>query len=815
MKKPCSQAHPERCPACQQGDAKSPWKKGAAEEVAKRLEAESALWRDNKPIVLWSKHFYVASDIQKLRIHTRGGGWRWIEGHEYAHLMLTRAEQAYRDFVQAFGVPTLLRPMGIYLSERETTAQALQEVYFRNKRVPMVFSAYANASESAISGGFCLNGLSVSLQRLSGAGAEVDRALHEAVRHFVGHILSTCWVKVSGSDRTMPVWAFVGFGHWIGKRLDSTRDYVYYCSGEDHKVAGSGKAWWKECTERVIKGGGLRPIEELLDANSLGHLDGKDHQQCWVYFEAAMAEWRQPFVAMLRDLRLEVDVREAFRKNLGCTPEDFHRRVTEHLAGTRESLTDPDRSKREADDPVAQLRLEKDPRKLAALMRACGEPADARTVEALLDVVGATDSDLVRETGSLVLRKTKEPAREAIWRYGLPHAAQMTRAYAARVCRLLALRESRDALRRNLDDGFWLARTDAALALATIRDVDSQPKLRAMLADEAPKVRVGAMDALAILGADANTLCVPLVAKNLSHAEWQVRVTACETLASLGDAEAIGPLVERMQVESGRVAEEIRDALRDITGDDLGPKPEHWRDWWEKERGRIRDSGGRYVKPPPKPPDPRYANQAPDVYGVELFSARVAFVLDTSRSTLRNFTPTEGTVRRLGIEGRAMTIFSLCQEEIARSLKSLDPRTRIQVVAFGTDVFRWNRDMVSATSSNVDSAIGFVRARSPAGETNFHGALRAALDMEDVDSWGTGFRDGPDTLTFLTDGSPTVGDITDPDVLLDWYTELNRYARVRTHTFALGTLGVDVKLLGALASRNRGEFILVRELNPR
>ena len=70
-------------------------------------------------------------------------------------------------------------------------------------------------------------------------------------------------------------------------------------------------------------------------------------------------------------------------------------------------------------------------------------------------------------------------------------------------------------------------------------------------------------------------------------------------------------------------------------------------------------------------------------------------------------------------------------------------------------------------------------------------------------------------MFLLTDGTPTDGALTDPEMLLRWYTELNRYARVRTHTVAFGALGVDERLLEALAKRNGGTFSQVGETNPR
>jgi hypothetical protein len=54
--------------------------------------------------------------------------------------------------------------------------------------------------------------------------------------------------------------------------------------------------------------------------------------------------------------------------------------------------------------------------------------------------------------------------------------------------------------------------------------------------------------------------------------------------------------------------------------------------------------------------------------------------------------------------------------------------------------------------------------------------------------------------------------MTDGDTLLEWYTGLNRYARVKTHTITFGVIGIDQRLLQGMAERNGGKFTLVLEL---
>ena len=73
------------------------------------------------------------------------------------------------------------------------------------------------------------------------------------------------------------------------------------------------------------------------------------------------------------------------------------------------------------------------------------------------------------------------------------------------------------------------------------------------------------------------------------------------------------------------------------------------------------------------------------------------------------------------------------------------------------------------------------------------------------------FKPTPDTIAFLTDDMPTKGDILDADVLLEWYTGLNRYARIKTHTITFEMISMDAQLLRSLAERDGGKSTLVPE----
>ena len=816
------------CPRCD-GDHDDPFEKDAMRQDArlsmeKQLEIEKQWFDQKRVVVAYSRHFYVVTDIPKIKLMSESGKVRVATTHEYAHLMVQRAEQAYTEFGKVMhGRVKLLRPMGIYLPKSETDGRKLQASYFRNSRNHMIYSSYQGRGDSAISEGFCLNGFCVPLQRMKQSAAAArslagdDYALHGAMRHLMAHVMITCWIGRNGENRTMPRWAFVGIAHWFNKRLEKHRDVVYYCTGEQQKISGSSKDWRKKLKKRALSGD-LAPIAKLLAASSLGHLNLEERRQCWGYFDVALEsdDWREPWVDLLADLRKERDVREAFEEHLGMSPEAFHEAWVARLLGKDASEA------ADVETPSAtKLDAMMDPAELEAGIRALGRITGPAEIAALLDLVGIVRSDRVRETGLDVLLKVVDAAaRRAIWEYGLSAPRPLSRAYAARAVRLLQLTGAKDALRPLVKDAHWLVRAESALASAALRDFNAQSGIRALSQDTSPKTRIAAMDALAAFGEEVNSTCLPLVAKNLSHARWQVRIAAAQTLAEIGAPESIPPLLERAEKEGGRVREEIFATLRRLSGEDMGNDVEKWKGWWRLEERSANERGGFAVTgAKPKPEEPgRYApDNTPTVYGERIFSQRIVFVIDTSRSTNRNFSPSPGTKERLlGSYGPGNpTISEMSRIELRHAIEQLDPRAVFNVVAFASDVATWKNALVPASAGNKRSGASFAKSRSPWGETNFHGALGAALEIGERTWTSPSLPDSADTVHLLTDGSPTIGDVVEPEQFLRWFIEVNRYARARIYVVVYGNLGVNETFLQRLAHQGGGTFTQLLEHNAK
>jgi len=253
---------------------------------------------------------------------------------------------------------------------------------------------------------------------------------------------------------------------------------------------------------------------------------------------------------------------------------------------------------------------------------------------------------------------------------------------------------------------------------------------------------------------------------------------------------------------------------------------EQWRKWWanmkrfqdmedrmkeivekekerlEREKAKVKENPNarRTISGPRKTKPPTY-------YGIKVYARAVGYVIDYSLSMKQGFRVSKGWQDRLGRVYNGQTRMAVVKEEITQALKELDPRTRVNMVFFNDRVRVWKSAPVPAGAA-ADSAAGAVRALNPSGQTNYYDALRAVLAYDnDGMSWRPTFADTPDTLFFLTDGSPTDGEITKSDELLAWWNERNRFARLKVHVIAMGNTGVDITFLQKFATQNGGKFV--------
>jgi hypothetical protein len=263
----------------------------------------------------------------------------------------------------------------------------------------------------------------------------------------------------------------------------------------------------------------------------------------------------------------------------------------------------------------------------------------------------------------------------------------------------------------------------------------------------------------------------------------------------MGDKDAVAPLIERRDLEGGRLHREIHRALMAVTHENFAPNPATWRAWWRTQKpmglppapeAPTNPEDDRYAKPKkPGPDEPTY-------YGRRIFSQSILYVLDLSKSMETLIEVPKDAQEKLGTIAAGQRI-KVAKTAIVASLQKLDPRTRFTVVFFSTKVRPWKDGLVVASGAR-DAAIGAIESAGLEDETNIYGALRAAVGLHEKPTLAADLDPIPDTMYFLTDGTPTRGEITEAETLLSWMRDVNRFAKVEIHVIAMGNTGVDLDL---------------------
>ncbi|MFQ5844720.1 MAG: HEAT repeat domain-containing protein, partial [Planctomycetota bacterium] len=723
-KRCCPFANWRNCPECQ-GERKVHFDPLRA-DLGRELKWARAVGGKRIEMAI-SPEYVVVTDIPQLKIIKANGGRRIADRHELMHLYLQRASQARADWTKVFGPPRAGRTLMV-LVRSEGTRRKFSQSLFGNPDMNLLYGGGAKLLSSLTQNGFVLTGRD-------------DDSLHFNCRHMIGHLCVSTYHTPGVHEKHLPQWIFRGAGHWLCKIHPRARDHVFFCSYEGVEVTGSGRDWPMRARRLAARNPANDPVERMLQAATARQMDYDMHVRAWSWFDVFVREEPEPFVRFIQGLREALEARVASKQAFGQAPEYVDRRWREFVLGKRRKLAATERERlKEVDADAArvserrQIAQETDFQLLAGRIRGlerCQKTSTARLLVSLLD---ARDSDRVRAVIGLVLDRTRDPKELAYMEgRGDERAGRLGRATLCRMFGEAGRREAVPLLRRELGGKFWPVRANAARALAQLGDEESIPALARMAASSpVGKVRVAAMDALAAFGERARET-VPIFGGNLKHRAWQVRLVACETFRALGGTAAVDLLIDRVDVEGGRVHDEIRTTLKALTGVDRNWKARTWREWWKKARAfaerekKMRAELEKEGRRPGGSGTDRYA-KAPTYYGIKVFAKGVGYVLDTSLSMDQGFRVSEAMERQLGRRYAPGTRMSVSKQELAYSIRELDPRTRINVVFFSNRVRTWKSSPVPA-GSHGEEAIAAVQRATPDGQTNYYDALRLTLGM--------------------------------------------------------------------------------------
>jgi HEAT repeat protein len=291
--------------------------------------------------------------------------------------------------------------------------------------------------------------------------------------------------------------------------------------------------------------------------------------------------------------------------------------------------------------------------------------------------------------------------------------------------------------------------------------------------------RTLAFDLLAELGAEE---VLGHAYKDLDHKNWRVRAAAIDACRRVRSVDSVPELIDRLDDESGRLREDVLDALQALTAMRFHDQ-DRWRSWWKAEKdGFELIPADAFAKEPAKRP---VQAATASYYGIPMVSERVVFVVDISGSMAAQI-GTSASRNRLD-EAKA---------QLLRVLEGATKQFRFNIVPFHSTVDSVFDEMLPAADRPKSTARDKVNALKPTGGTNVHDALARAFAEPDVD-----------TIYLLSDGSPSAGPIVDPDQLAAEIARWNRSRRIRIHCVSIGA---DSPMLKRIAAESGGEYAMTR-----
>ena len=381
-----------------------------------------------------------------------------------------------------------------------------------------------------------------------------------------------------------------------------------------------------------------------------------------------------------------------------------------------------------------------------------------------------------------------------------------------------------EALIECLEDKSWPIRYRAIQALEARDERSSIPGIVLLTRDKEPAVRCAALEALATMKHDQ---VIDIAIQALGDEVWQVRSSAAGALHDLRARRSIEPLIAQMEREQGRLIEDYARALQEITAKSFGMRTEMWRKWWTGIENRFvipTDEELAKAKAKRAENQARYSPKGSTSYhGIETPSRAVLFIIDVSGSMENHVIEKQ---RFEDGDYPSMSRIDIVKTELQRTIEGLEPYVKLNILAFATEVKPWKKKLVACNVLNRRSALDWVgrleaiggnskenlaraglvaSANLEAGKTNTYEALMRALGVA-----GRGTRDKyyevtVDTIFFLSDGRPTVGDLIDPDDILKQVRSSNELRKVVIHSIAIGEF--QRNFMRSLAKQNGGVFV--------
>ncbi|KAA3615148.1 MAG: VWA domain-containing protein [Planctomycetota bacterium] len=327
---------------------------------------------------------------------------------------------------------------------------------------------------------------------------------------------------------------------------------------------------------------------------------------------------------------------------------------------------------------------------------------------------------------------------------------------------------------------------NAIRALADLGQVPADAKngLLQQSYSEKSSIRLHTLRALAFLS--GNKATERLIA-GLQDSSWAVRAAAVEAMTMRRDPDCIEPLLQQMDLEEGRVRSDIASALARLTGRDLGEQIAPWKHWLSLQAKPL-------TLPTMAQAEAMLAKAAAEkdlgyggYHGIPVPKGGVVFIVDTSGSMNERHKPE-----------KAESHYEFFSKMLSRTLEKLPEDAEFSILLFDDVARPWSRKLQKATPEAKENATAWLRRVNAFGGTNIYDALRTALRMK-----------GVQTIFLLTDGEPSVGLTSVPEILRE-VERINLERRIRIHTIAAGQ--AHAGFLAELAESNGGRSVDLRDL---
>ncbi len=392
------------------------------------------------------------------------------------------------------------------------------------------------------------------------------------------------------------------------------------------------------------------------------------------------------------------------------------------------------------------------------------------------------------------------------------------------------------ALLACLPDREWQVRRRAVLALAqadepvALEDEDPEevprigPLLLPLTSDPEVAVRAAALESLA--ARDSELVIDPALA-SLEDDSWQVRSAAIAALGKVRRTRSVGPLLERMAIEEGRLVEDLARALDDLTGKGFGQRLDLWQRFWDSYAETYEIPSDAELAALRERQAERQAEYTPPTgtsyHGIDTPSRSILFVIDISGSMENEVIEKE---RFEEGDYPSYARMDIVKTELARTVEGLESYVKFNILSFATELKSWKKTLVTANVLNKSSAADWANRLEPlgghskeglaaagltgsadlsSGKTNTYGALAWALGIPEEGARRDDYEVDVDTIFFLSDGRPTHGRYVDANDILNAVEEANSLRRVVIHCIAIGDF--QKSFMERLAEQNGGVFV--------